>query len=103
MDKRLVVLVLLWMGCLLSWPAVSDSTSDAAKADERATTKKVVGAAASVIGGKKAAAVKAIDRATDGQVTKGAKQGVDAAADTVKGGVSKATGSGAGETESKRD
>jgi ribosomal protein L7/L12 len=102
-DKRVVGLVFVWVVSLFSWPAIADSTGDTAKTDEKVTTKKAAGAAATVIGGKKAAAVKAIDRATGGQVTEGAKQGVDAAADTVKEGVNKVTGSSAGGAESKPD
>lgn len=102
-DKRLIVLVLLCMGSFLPMSAISDSTGDSVKTDQTVTTKKAVGAATSVIGGKKAAAVKAIDRATGGQVTEGAKQGAQSAAETVKEGVDKVTDSSAGQTELKKD
>ena len=101
MNKNFMVLVLLWMGSLLPFLAIPDATGDATKPVDSGSAKKAVGAATSVIGGKKAAAVKAIDRASDGQVKDAAKQGADAAAETVKEGVDKVTGDSADKTESK--
>lgn len=100
MNKRLAAVMFLWMWCCLSGPVSSDSTDDSAKTEKKINTKQAAEAAAIVIGGKKAAAVKAVDAVSGGQVTEGAKKGAEAATETVKEGVNKVSGGGAGAAES---
>ena len=93
MNKRLAAVMFLWVGCLLPWSVSAESTDDTAKAEKKISTKEAAEPAVIVIGGKKAAAVKAIDAASGGQVTEGAKKGMEAATETVKEGVNKVSGS----------